>query len=112
MKHLSRSVLQDLLTDKMQQTRHKQATMAGMQSFYIQIMTDIHEDHPDCEPMGSIAFRKFVRGWARTTGSLISMRHETDGEEIFYLTVKLCPMDRSKINRILCGWLNRDHRCG
>lgn len=108
MANLSRKLLQELLIDHMKQTRNKRATMAGMEMFYNLIM----EKRPDCKKMKPPTFRKFVRGCSTTVGSWIAMRHEADGTEIFYLTVKLCPMDKSKINRILCSWLNRDHRCG
>lgn len=108
MANLSRKLLQELLIDHMEQTRNKRATMAGMEQFYTLIM-EKREDYKKMEPP---TFRKFIRGCSTTVGSWISMRHEPDGTEIFYLTVKLCPMDKNKINQVLCNLLHKEHRCG
>ena len=107
MANLSRHELQHLIKNRMVQTRNRQLTLPGMELFYRQIM----DENPEYKMMSSLSFRKFIRGCTRVPDSWISVRHEGKAE-IFFLTVKLCPMDKWKINQVMCGWLDHDHRCG
>lgn len=106
MAFLSRKILYGRLVNKIQQTRHRQLTMPGMMSFHTQIM----EEYPELQVRKDNTFKDLVRLWAGTEGGRISKRHDSDGGEIFYLTVDICPIDSWKIKRLLCGlWHCKKH---
>jgi len=109
MRHLSKTALQHLLLDRMKHNKAKTFTMLTLQMFYHHIITD--RERCNLYRITNETFETYIHEFMATPNSWIAMRHDKDNTEIFYLTVKLCPMDKSKINRILCGWLNREHRC-
>lgn len=109
MEHLPKPELQHLLLDRMKHNKAKTFSMRTLKIFYHYIMNE--QERSKLHRVNNKTFEKYIHEFRAVPESWISMRHDKDGGEVFYLTVKTCPMDKNKINRILCNALRLEGRC-
>ena len=101
MNHLSRPALQDLLLERMKHNKAKTFSMRTLHIFYHYIMNE--QERHKLHRLTNDPFEDRIYEILAQPNSWLSMRHDKDGSEIFYLTVYICPIDSGKIKRLLCG---------